>query len=331
MRYVVHRVSLKPTASAITHVVRNFELLSVLSAKMVNYTNSELTDMVILYGEALGNAMGARRLYNERFPGRRLPNARTFTAAVQHLRDFGEFNPRNHDRGRQRARDILEIEPQILDVVAEEPTISIRRLALRMGISTFIVWRTLHEQGLHPYHIQRVQALEPGDPPRRLVFCRWLRDKIQNHPDFLNNLLFTDEAGFTRDGIFNIHNTHVWSDENPHEILPRSFQRKFSINVWAGLLGNQLIGPYILPNRLNGAGYLHFLENVFNDLLDDVPIARRRGMWFLLDGAPPHYARVVANWLNNNFPERWIGRNGPVLWPPRSPDLNSCDFFCGDT
>ncbi|GBL73687.1 hypothetical protein AVEN_230681-1 [Araneus ventricosus] len=27
------------------------------------------------------------------------------------------------------------------------------------------------------------------------------------------------------------------------------------------------------------------------------------------------------------YPGRWIGRGGPVLWPPRSPDLTSLDFF----
>lgn len=45
------------------------------------------------------------------------------------------------------------------------------------------------------------------------------------------------------------------------------------------------------------------------------------------DGAPHHYARTVRNWLNNNFPLKWIGRRGPTLWPPRSPDLTLCDFF----
>ncbi|KAH0814445.1 hypothetical protein GEV33_008345 [Tenebrio molitor] len=37
---------------------------------MVQYTNPELTDMVLIYGEALTNAGAARRLYMERFPGR---------------------------------------------------------------------------------------------------------------------------------------------------------------------------------------------------------------------------------------------------------------------
>ncbi|GBN20883.1 hypothetical protein AVEN_5412-1 [Araneus ventricosus] len=27
------------------------------------------------------------------------------------------------------------------------------------------------------------------------------------------------------------------------------------------------------------------------------------------------------------MPARWVGRGGPVAWPPRSPDLNPLDFF----
>ena len=31
--------------------------------------------------------------------------------------------------------------------------------------------------------------------------------------------------------------------------------------------------------------------------------------------------------LDATFPNRWIGRGGPTLWPPRSPDITSLDFF----
>jgi len=31
--------------------------------------------------------------------------------------------------------------------------------------------------------------------------------------------------------------------------------------------------------------------------------------------------------LNVTFPNRWTGRDGPTLWPPRSPDITSLDFF----
>jgi hypothetical protein len=196
-----------------------------------------------------------------------------------------------------------------------------------MGVSSFTIWRTLHEQVLHPYHLQRVQHLKPEDPPRRIAFCQWLLQKIDEEPNFLSIVLTTDEAGFTREGVFSTHNTHIWSEENPHQIRERGFQQRFSINVWAGIIGNRLIGPHVLPPHLNGEGYLNFLQNQLSDLLDDVPLQVRRDMWYLHDGAPAHSARGVKNWLDANLENRWIGRNGPVLWPARSPDLNPCDFF----
>jgi hypothetical protein len=29
------------------------------------------------------------------------------------------------------------------------------------------------------------------------------------------------------------------------------------------------------------------------------------------------------------FPNRWIGRDGQTLWPPRSPDITPLDLFIG--
>jgi hypothetical protein len=48
---------------------------------------------------------------------------------------------------------------------------------------------------------------------------------------------------------------------------------------------------------------------------------------FQQDGAPPHFGNVVRDTLDSEFPGRWIGRTGPIPWPPRSPDLTPPDFF----
>lgn len=48
---------------------------------------------------------------------------------------------------------------------------------------------------------------------------------------------------------------------------------------------------------------------------------------FQHDGHPAHSARIVTNYLNNTFGDRWIGRHGPIHWPARSPDLTTCDFW----
>jgi hypothetical protein len=36
---------------------------------------------------------------------------------------------------------------------------------------------------------------------------------------------------------------------------------------------------------------------------------------------PPHFGRQVTAFLNQYFKNLWIGRQGPVAWPPTSPDL----------
>ena len=50
-------------------------------------------------------------------------------------------------------------------------------------------------------------------------------------------------------------------------------------------------------------------------------------VWFQQDGASPHYAVAVRNYLDATFPGRWIGRRGPIEWPARSPDLTPLDFY----
>jgi len=45
------------------------------------------------------------------------------------------------------------------------------------------------------------------------------------------------------------------------------------------------------------------------------------------DGAPPHFICFVTDVLNEIFPDAWIGRGGPIPWPPRSPDISPLDFF----
>jgi hypothetical protein len=99
------------------------------------------------------------------------------------------------------------------------------------------------------------------------------------------------------------------------------------VNVWAGIIGSHLLGLCILPHRLNHQNFLNFLNNDFVNLLEDIPLATLINMWLQLDGVPPHFALPVRTWVNESYPNRWIGRGGPVAWPARSPDLTPLDFF----
>ncbi|CAG4958767.1 unnamed protein product [Colias eurytheme] len=80
-----------------------------------------------------------------------------------------------------------------------------------------------------------------------------------------------------------------------------------------------------MPHTLNGERFLQFLQNEFTSALEELPLRYRRHMWLRLDGAPAHFARNVRRFLERH--PRWVGRGGPVTWPPRSPDLTPLDFF----
>ncbi|GBL98233.1 hypothetical protein AVEN_174044-1 [Araneus ventricosus] len=82
--------------------------------------------------------------------------------------------------------------------------------------------------------------------------------------------------------------------------------------MFAGIIGDHLLGPYFLPERLNGEKYLTFLQQVLPDMLNDVTPHVRWIMWFQQDETPAHYVRDVRNHLDIAFPNRWIGRGGPV-------------------
>lgn len=58
---------------------------------MNEFTFEEYADMHLMYGLALCNAVQARRLYQERFPGRVIPDRKTFEATHRRLRETGNF------------------------------------------------------------------------------------------------------------------------------------------------------------------------------------------------------------------------------------------------
>ena len=72
---------------------------------------------------------------------------------------------------------------------------------------------------------------------------------------------------------------HTWSHDNPHETSVTNFQRRLSVNVWCGVLGNKLIGPFVFENNLTGNTYEGFLRNELPGLLEDIPLMIRSQMF----------------------------------------------------
>ena len=178
---------------------------------MHRYSNIELSDIIFAYGNAYGNASLAATIYQERYPDRVCPYHSTFTSMFQRLRETGSVRaasgpPRVIDEDRRAA---------VLDHFDQNPTTSTRRAAAVLGYSRSTVWSDLNDEGLHPYHYQRTQFLRVQDEEPRQAFCNFYLQRIAEDEEFSKLILFSDEASFTRVGIFNQRNVHLWKPSNP--------------------------------------------------------------------------------------------------------------------
>lgn len=208
--------------------------------------------------------------------------------------------------------------------VFHRPMQSTRQRSLELSISRRSLQRLLHELKLYPYIPRLVQFLNDDDHDRRLQFCEFFLNECENDPAITEKILWTDEACFKLNGHVNRHNAVYWSDVNPHLTIAQELNLP-SVNVWAGVSSHGLVGPYFFNGTVTGEVYLKLLNDTVwpaistrNDICD---------LMWQQDGAPPHYYLPVRQWLDVHFPNKWIGRRGPIEWPPRSPDLTPPDFF----
>lgn len=286
---------------------------------------NEMVDMIYVLGESERNPLLASRIYEAKYPNRRHPKAKDFQKVKIRFETTYSVKYENHTR-RKRATE-GEIENMVMQAVVENPHTSTWTLTENLPISQSSVSRIIRKNKFHPYHIQHVQSLNENDHLDRQNFCIWIRSMEEREDNFCNNILFTDEATFKSDGKVNINNCHYYDKKNPHFSRQLDHQHRWSLNVWGGIVGRQVLGPHFFNGPLDGDTYLHFLQNELQLYLEDLPLDVLRKLWFQHDGAPPHNSRIVKDHLNLEFPRRWIGRGGSVLWPARSPDLSKEDFF----
>lgn len=292
----------------------------------MEFEKNDLVDMIFLLGECQKNCLLASRVYKERFPNKlRHPREESFRILLERFERTGNVSYEKQERAKPVTHE--ENEVMIMTAIVENPHTSSRQLSTNLDISRTSIQRIIKKHKFHPYHIQLHQELLDADYQKRLTFCQWIQNQLAVQVNFLQRIMFSDEATFHKNGTVNKHNFHYYSDHNPHIMMTTGSQHKWSLNVWAGILDGYLIGPYFFENILNGALYYEFLSTQLFDLLQDVPVHIVEEMWFQQDGAPPHFAVNVKEWLNQQFPGRWIGRGSAINWPARSPDLTPLDFF----
>jgi hypothetical protein len=214
----------------------------------------------------------------------------------------------------------------VLDTFLNEGRKSIRSVAREEGMpSISSIHRILREAKFHPYKIQSHQELKPSHRINRVNHARSQLLLIANNPEFLSHVLFSDEAHFSLHGNVNHHNFRFWSDVNPAWFREEPLHSP-RLTVWAAIGRPGVIGPCFIYHNVTGASYLQLLQEQFLPSAQLLPTFPQ--LILMQDGAPPHFALIVRNWLTETLPGRWMGRGSNNLpWPANSPDLTPCDFF----
>ncbi|CAK1594725.1 unnamed protein product [Parnassius mnemosyne] len=288
------------------------------------YTATELTDMILIYGECHQNAALALRTYRERYGNTRTcpTNLRTITWAVQKLRENRRLVNSYEYEGANAKEIPVNKEDNILQYSSRNPTSSLRLTARRFGVSHKTVQRILIKDNRRPFKLNRDQGLLCRDDSVRQAYCHWLLEKVNDDPDFLFNIMWTGEIMFTHNEIWNRRNQCYWSKRKTQPLRESSPEDRFSVNVWAGIHRNAIIGPIFINGPINEKKFLDLLNGTISEYIDNLSLDGSHRLWFQLDGNPAHSGFRVRERLSEMFGEQIIGRHGLHKWPAQSSDLS---------
>lgn len=68
--------------------------------------------------------------------------------------------------------------------------------------------------------------------------------------------------------------------ENPHVWRESAHQYRFSVNVWAGIHGNDIIGPVFINGTLNGERFVNLLDDTLTEYTENLTVHRYQRMWY---------------------------------------------------
>ena len=125
--------------------------------------------------------------------------------------------------------------------------------------------------------------------------------------------------------MVNRYNRVYWALGNLHVHVDKAINLP-GIHVWCGLSSMGLVGPFFFDAPITGEVYL---EMLLTSILPGVRAlyGAAEDIFYLQDGAPPHYHLGIRAFLDDNLQ----GRRGPIEFPPRSPDLTPMDFYLWGT
>ena len=184
---------------------------------------------------------------------------------------------------------------------------------------------------LYPYRIQIKQTLTKNDMAKGVEICRWFERKIEEMPDFLENVWFCHEAHFSLSGYVNCQKSVLWGAQVPDEVVQRPLYSAKCI-AWVPIWKYGINGPFWCENddretvMINKKLYNVVLNKFWKTLWHPSWRAGRVARVPTI-GATPHTVNITMEWLDRCFAGRLIRRRCVPEWSVLSRDLNPPDFY----
>ena len=145
----------------------------------------------------------------------------------------------------------------VAEAYSHSPKKSTRRASSELSISRTPLQRMMSSLGLKPHRPRLIHGLLEDDPDRRLEFCDVFLNEINENPEILDRILWTDEASFKLSGHVNRHNCVYWNTTNQHVVIERQLNQP-GLTVWEGLHGQDAYGgikqPRLFCRRFTAKG-----------------------------------------------------------------------------
>jgi len=88
----------------------------------------------------------------------------------------------------------------ILGILVINTQINQRTISQELNVSQSTIQRILKTNNFQAYHIQRVQGLIENQKQKRVEFCHWRLEKLEENSIFFDKVLFTDKSIFQNTG-----------------------------------------------------------------------------------------------------------------------------------
>ena len=141
--------------------------------------------------------------------------------------------------------------------------------------------------------------------------------------------IFSEKAHFDLGRYVNKQNYSIWGTENPHAYIEKPRHPK-PVTVWCEHWSRGIIGTFFLENEqreavtVNDDRYRGMLNEFLFTKIEEEDIDN---ICFQQACATCHTAEATLDVVRPVFEDRIISRRADVVWPSRSCNLTSLDYY----